>query len=143
MLISQESKTEMVYAIFNFQVLNKSTTREVVTMTGEGVHILTYTRHSWPLSGECSLTCHTLCNKEYPFILVIFKDLWHSNALTLAVTICFTSWVYRSWDSNTQPSACTTNALHACATAVATMQLKKIIRTFFKARKFETASTLV
>ena len=31
-----------------------------VTMTGEGLHILTYARHSWPLSSEGSLACHTL-----------------------------------------------------------------------------------
>ena len=26
----------------------------------EGLQILTYTRHSWPLSSECSFACHTL-----------------------------------------------------------------------------------
>ena len=30
-----------------------------VTITGEGVQILTYVRHLWPLSKECSLVCHT------------------------------------------------------------------------------------
>ena len=30
-----------------------------VTITGEGVQILTYARHLWPLSKECSLVCHT------------------------------------------------------------------------------------
>ena len=28
----------------------------------------------------------------------------------------FTTWVYRGWDSNTQPSACDANALTHCAT---------------------------
>ena len=30
-----------------------------VTMTGEGLQILTYARHSWPLSSEGSLACLT------------------------------------------------------------------------------------
>ena len=28
-------------------------------MTGEGLQILTYARHLWPLSSEGSLACHT------------------------------------------------------------------------------------
>ena len=28
------------------------------TSTGEGLHILTYARHIWPLSSEGSLACH-------------------------------------------------------------------------------------
>ena len=31
-----------------------------VTITCEGLQILTYTRHSWPLSSEGSLACHIL-----------------------------------------------------------------------------------
>ena len=30
-----------------------------VTITGEGLHILTYARHSWLLSSEGSFVCHT------------------------------------------------------------------------------------
>ena len=33
-----------------------------VTITGEGVQILTHTQHSWPLSSEGSLACHTYCD---------------------------------------------------------------------------------
>ena len=33
-----------------------------VTITGEGLQILTYTRHCWPLSSEGSLSCHTYCD---------------------------------------------------------------------------------
>ena len=42
-----------------------------VTITGEGLQILTYTRHSWSLSSEGSLTCHTYCDTGLPFIMVI------------------------------------------------------------------------
>ena len=38
-----------------------------VTITGEGLQILTYDRHSWPLSREDSLTCHTYCDTGHPF----------------------------------------------------------------------------
>ena len=30
-----------------------------VTITGEGLYILTYTQHSWTLGIEVSLACHT------------------------------------------------------------------------------------
>ena len=42
-----------------------------VTITGDGLQILTNPRHSWPLSREGSLTCHTYC---HPFIMVISED---------------------------------------------------------------------
>ena len=40
---------------------------EDVTITGEGVQILTYTWNSWSLSREGSLACHTFCDKGRPF----------------------------------------------------------------------------
>ena len=52
-----------------------------VTIAGEGLQILTYARHSWPLSSEGSLTCHTHCNTGLLFILVISKDPRHSHLL--------------------------------------------------------------
>ena len=42
-----------------------------VTVAGEGQQILTYARHSWPLSSEGSLACHTYCDTGHPFIMVI------------------------------------------------------------------------
>ena len=42
--------------------------------TGEGLQIMTYTRHSWPLSSEGSLACHTYWDREHPCIMVI----WHT-----------------------------------------------------------------
>ena len=52
-----------------------------VTIAGEGLQILTYARHSWQLSSEGSLTCHSHCDTELPFIMVISEDLWHSHLL--------------------------------------------------------------
>ena len=52
-----------------------------VTITGEGLQILTYARHSWPLSGEGSLACHTYCATGHPFVMVISEDPWHSHLL--------------------------------------------------------------
>ena len=37
-----------------------------VTFTGEGLQILTYARHLWPLSSEASLACHTYCDTGHP-----------------------------------------------------------------------------
>ena len=38
-----------------------------VTITGEGLQILSYTRHSLPLSIEGSLARHTFCDTGHPF----------------------------------------------------------------------------
>ena len=45
-----------------------------VDIAGEVLQILTYARHSWPLNSEGSLACHTYCDTEHPFIMVIFED---------------------------------------------------------------------
>ena len=52
-----------------------------VTIADEGLQILTYARHWWPLSSEASLTCHTYCDKGLPFIMVISEDPWHSQLM--------------------------------------------------------------
>ena len=52
-----------------------------VTITGEGLQILTYARHSWPFSSVASFTCHTYCDTAHPFIMVISEDPWHSHLL--------------------------------------------------------------
>ena len=91
-----------------------------VILAGEGLQILTCTRHSWPLSSEGSLACHTYCDTGRLFIMVISEDPWHSNL--------FSSVWQRSCHylflrlgsvaaSNTQPSACEANALAHCATS--------------------------
>ena len=43
-----------------------------VTITGEGQQILTYSRHSWSLNIEGSLTCNTYCDTEQPFIMQVY-----------------------------------------------------------------------
>ena len=43
--------------------------------------IFTYARHSWPLSSEGSLTCHTYCDTGLRFIMVISEDPWHAHLL--------------------------------------------------------------
>ena len=43
--------------------------------------MLTYARHSWPLSSEGSLTRHIHCDTGLPFIMVISQDTWHSHLL--------------------------------------------------------------
>ena len=52
-----------------------------VTIAGEGLYIFTYARHSWPLSSEGSLTCHSYCDTLLPFKMVISEDPWHSHLL--------------------------------------------------------------
>ena len=52
-----------------------------VTIAGEGLQILTYARHSWPLSSEVSLMCHTYYDTGLRFIMVISEDPWHSHLL--------------------------------------------------------------
>ena len=52
------------------------------TIAGEGLQILTYDRHSWPLSSEeGSLACHTYCDTGEPFIMVIPESPWHLHLL--------------------------------------------------------------
>ena len=46
------------------------------------LQILICARHSWPLSSEGSLTCHTYCDTGLPFIKVFSEDPWHSNLLS-------------------------------------------------------------
>ena len=61
-----------------------------VTITGDGLQILTYVRHSWPLSSEGSLACHTYCDTGHTFIMVISEDPWHSHLFSSgAASACF------------------------------------------------------
>ena len=45
------------------------------------VIFLYYARHSWLLSSEDSLTCHTHGDTGLPFIMVITEDPWQSHLL--------------------------------------------------------------
>ena len=87
-----EVHTYMIYGIFVFDIVCLSiclfgvypTTdfHSFGDVTGEGLQILTYDRHSWPLSSEGSLTCHTYCDTGLPFIMVISEDQWHTHLLS-------------------------------------------------------------
>ena len=73
-----------------------------VTITDEELQILVYTQHSWPLSSEGSLVCHTYCDTGHPFV---WSSLRTHNTLTCcqtigsgAVTTCFQ--IYHDPESN-------------------------------------------
>ena len=55
-----------------------------VTITSEGLQILTDSRHFWQLSSEDSLSCHAYCDTGHPFIMVFSEDPWHSHLLPSA-----------------------------------------------------------
>ena len=60
-----------------------------VTIAGEGLQILNYARHLWLLSSEGYVACHTYCDTEHPFIMLISEDPWHSH---LMPSVC--QWNY-------------------------------------------------
>ena len=43
--------------------------------------MLTYSLHLWPMSSEGSLKCHTHCDTDLLYLMVIPKDPWHSHLL--------------------------------------------------------------
>ena len=66
----------------------------VITITCNGLQILTYTRHLWPLSREGSLECHTYCDMWHPFIMVISEDPWYSHVLpSPSPAVLATYWI--------------------------------------------------
>ena len=82
LFVSSFSSTMMIFQAY-----------EDVTIIGEKLQILTYTRHLWPLNSKVSLAWHTYCGTGYPFIIVTFVNPWHShllpNVVSGAVTTCF------------------------------------------------------
>ena len=58
-----------------------------VIITCEGLQILTYARHSWPLSSESSLACHTYCDTGHLFTMDISEDPWHSHLLPSVLAV--------------------------------------------------------
>ena len=77
-----DCKTEMILVCSGFSVPPKNfQSFEDVTIADEGLQILTYAWHSWPLSSEGYLTCHIYCDTGQPFIMVISEDPWHSHLL--------------------------------------------------------------
>ena len=84
-----------------------------VTIAGEGLQILTYARHSWPLSSEGSLRCHTCCDTGLSFIMVISEDLWHSQLLPSDWHICSHIIVqhYKIYIGSTQGNSARVNGM--------------------------------
>ena len=64
-----------------------------VAIAGEGLQMLTYTRHSCLLSSEGSLACHTSCDTMHPVLMVISEDCdTHTYCRAICdgtVTTCF------------------------------------------------------
>ena len=93
-----------------------SNPRIFLIITGEGLLILIYARHSRQLISAGSLACHTSCDTGHPFIMVISEDPRHlrlfaeRSVVELSLPV-FATWVCHGRDSNTQPSACGANVL--------------------------------
>ena len=60
-------------------------TYDMETINGEELQLLTFAWHSWHLSSEGSLACHTSCATGLPFIMVISEDLWYGSHLLPSV----------------------------------------------------------
>ena len=65
-----------------------------VTITGEGLQILTYARHSWSLHIEGSLTCSTDWYTWHPFTMVISEDPRRSHILMSVSSRAVTTFFY-------------------------------------------------
>ena len=88
---------------------------EDVTFAGEGLQILTYSRHSWPLSHERSLACHgslwhgaSVYNGHVRGPMTL-APIFERCAVELSLSV-FTIKVSSNYDSNIQPSVHEANA---------------------------------
>ena len=63
-----------VYLLVFFSSHSRIFAHGDVTITGEGMQILTDARHIWPLNSEGSFACHTCCDTGHPFIMVISEN---------------------------------------------------------------------
>ena len=68
-----------------------------VTIAVEGLQILTFARHFWPLSSEGSSAFHTYCDTGHPFIMVISEDPWHSHVMPRVFQWSYHYLFYRIW----------------------------------------------
>ena len=69
--------------------------------------------HSWPISSEGSLACHTYKNTGHPFIMVISGDTWHSHLLP-SVWQWSCPWCFYDYGLNLYLPLCKTTALTDC-----------------------------
>ena len=58
-----------------------------ITIAGEGMEMFTYARHSWPMSNEESLTCHTFCDIREDCIIV--RTVIHSIKIKKCITCIY------------------------------------------------------
>ena len=80
------TRNKIVFVMFIWGLSSHSRTFQSygdVTITGEGLQILTYAWHTWTheLSSEVSYACRTYCDKGHPFIIVISEGPWPSHLL--------------------------------------------------------------
>ena len=61
-----------------------------VIINGEGLQILIYARHTWPLSSEGSWACYTYCDTGRPFIIVICEYPWRTCCWALGGGVVIT-----------------------------------------------------
>ena len=62
-----------------------------VTIAGEGLQILTYAPHLWPLSSDDFLACHNYCDMGFIMVISELEDPWPSN---LMPSVCKSSSHY-------------------------------------------------
>ena len=96
-----------------------------VIINSEGLQMLTSARHSWSLSSEGSLGCHTYCDMGHSSkrsaigVSVTGPMRWPiAERLELSLPVFMTE-VCHGWDSNTKPSTCVVNTLTHCTIAMA------------------------
>ena len=65
-----------------------------IAIAGEGLKIFIYARHSWALSSEGSLACHTYCDKGHLFIRAVYWGIFFDTIRynTLSCDIRFIGW---------------------------------------------------
>ena len=98
-----------------------------VTITGSGLQILTYARHSRALSSEGSLACHTYCDTTGHLYYNVHLRGSVTNTCCRAFSNGTVTTRFFRFGSvavgipTPQPSACRANALTHCVTAAVRM----------------------
>ena len=115
-------------------------------VTGEGLQMLTYARHSWPLSSEGYLACRNLLWHGASVIIVISEDPWQTHiAERLAVELSLPAFydLGCGFDSDIKPFACGSNALTSCATAVVILAKTYIYTIFLAINTFSSCNIYI
>ena len=76
-----------------------------VTITSEGLQMLTFNWHLWPLSSEDSLVCHTNCDRlQWSSTRTRDPHICYRAFGREAVTICFSTYVFQAGIRKTELS---------------------------------------